>query len=607
MATRDELTGRTFTTTVTSATMPGSTGASGLTAEPHVSLLLYHRDGCQMAALVEGQSLVVGRARPADLPVRDRSLSRQHARFELIRGVVWVEDLESTNGTLLRGKKIRRSRLKEGDEVRLGAVTAVVHVLSPAQEALAGLDSHDRLQGRLEEELVRAQTFSRSLAVLMVRAEDPEEGHLSRWSRRVRGLLRPVDAMALHDPSSVLILLAESGREQALALAEAIHAKRARGEPQLVCGVAGYPEHASSVEGLLEAVRLAARRASKRTRVVVAEGGAAPAWEADGEGAVVRSPAMLELHATVRRVAESAAPVLILGETGSGKEVLARALHEASRRRGRLCCLNCGAIPEQLRESALFGHERGAFTGAARQANGIFEEAEGGTVLLDEIGELSPSAQATLLRVIETKRISRVGSTKELAVDVRVVAATHRDLEVMCADGRFRWDLFYRLNALSLKIPPLRERREEILPLAQRFLALANRTNGTQVRRIDEGAERLLADYSWPGNVRELRNVIERAALLAQEQTITVDDLSERVRRAAAPVAPAAAGPALPEGEAGSIKDKLRRYEAGLLLEALKAHDWNQTRTAEALGMPLRTLVHKMRTLGLKKTFSPEG
>ncbi len=279
--------------------------------------------------------------------------------------------------------------------------------------------------------------------------------------------------------------------------------------------------------------------------------------------------------------------------------------HETSTRRTHpLRCINCGAIPESLVESALFGHERGAFTGADQRAKGIFEEADGGSVLLDEVGELSASAQAALLRVIETRRVSRVGSSNEFPVDVRVMAATNRDLEQMCNAGQFRWDLFYRLNTLVLQIPPLRERTEEIMPLAEHFMREACQQNRCSVRRISPEAQKLLQAYHWPGNVRELRNVIERAVVIAQEETITADDLSERVRRS--PVAPPAgdAVAAVAEGEeVGDIKERLRRYESELLLEALRQNDWNQTRTAAALKMPLRTLVHKMRVLGLRKRY----
>jgi DNA-binding NtrC family response regulator len=234
-------------------------------------------------------------------------------------------------------------------------------------------------------------------------------------------------------------------------------------------------------------------------------------------------------------------------------------------------------------------------------------------VFLDEVGELPPAAQAALLRVLETRRVVRVGSSREIDVDVRVLAATHRDLEAMCVSGGFRLDLLYRLNAMTLTIPPLRARPEEIEPLALRFLQQANKANGLAIRGIDAGALALLQSYSWPGNARELRNAIERAAIIAEGEFILDRDLPERVRgaRAAEPgerKAASKAEEAAPGsgGSTDSFKERLQRYEVELIVEALRDADWNQTAAAEALGMPLRTLVHKIKALGIKKLgFAP--
>jgi DNA-binding NtrC family response regulator len=334
-----------------------------------------------------------------------------------------------------------------------------------------------------------------------------------------------------------------------------------------------------------------------------------------GDEIVVASPAMSHVFSTVTRIARSPIPVLLLGETGTGKEIVARALHERGPRRARpMVCVNCGAIPAQLVESTLFGHERGAFTGAGQQQRGIFEAADGGTVFLDEIGELPPAAQAALLRVLETRRVVRVGSSREIDVDVRVVAATHRDLEAMCSSGGFRLDLLYRLNAMTLTLPPLRARPEEIAPLALRFLQQANKANGLVLRGIEDPALALLQSYPWPGNARELRNAIERAAVVAEGEWIAERDLPERVSgpRAAEPAAEreeASAGEAPAMGSSGGADDlraRLLRYEAELIVQALRAAGWNQTAAAQALGMPLRTLVHKIKTLGIKKLgFAP--
>jgi len=304
--------------------------------------------------------------------------------------------------------------------------------------------------------------------------------------------------------------------------------------------------------------------------------------------------------ATVKRLAQSQVAVLIHGETGTGKEVIARAIHDGgSRRKQPLRCINCAAIPGMLIESVLFGHEQGAFTGADKSARGVFEQADGGSVLLDEIGELAAPAQAALLRVLETKHVTRVGGEKEIEVDVRVIAATHRDLEGMVEAGRFRQDLWYRLNTVTLRIPPLRERVDEIRPLAERFLKEARRQAGSDVRTIDPRALAALEGYGWPGNVRELRNVIERAVVLAEGSTITPADLTDRVRGAAR----GQAGEAEPADEPGDYKEHVRRYEAELILRALHKHNGNQTEAARSLNLPLRTLVHKIQTYGIKKKF----
>jgi len=314
--------------------------------------------------------------------------------------------------------------------------------------------------------------------------------------------------------------------------------------------------------------------------------------------AFVESGAMREILGQLERVANSTIPVLLQGETGTGKEVLARALHDRGRRRrGRMVCLNCAAIPAHLVETTLFGNERGAFTGADSSRRGAFEDAHEGTLLLDEIGELSASAQAALLRVIETNKVMRVGSTREIPVDVRIVAATHRDLESMVQQNLFRADLLYRLNGISLLIPPLRARREEIRPLARHFFRRANTAHGRDLRRIDERALRLLESYAWPGNVRELRNAIERAVVIAHGEEVRAEDLPDRVQTTL--VAAVTAEPAPGALNAKDIKARMLGLEGRMIEEALRACGGNQTEAAKRLEMPLRTLVRKVKALGL--------
>jgi DNA-binding NtrC family response regulator len=332
----------------------------------------------------------------------------------------------------------------------------------------------------------------------------------------------------------------------------------------------------------------------------------------DTAGIVVKNAAMKEVMATVKRLAQSTIGVLIHGETGSGKEVIAQAIHEGgSRKKAPIRAINCAAIPQTLLESVLFGHEQGAFTGADKAAPGIFEQASGGSVFLDEIGELAPSAQAALLRVLETKKLMRVGGHKEIEVDVRVIAATHRDLEAMVEAGRFRQDLLYRLNTMTLRIPPLRERTDEIKFLAEKFLKEASTKAGASVKSIDAKALEALEAYSWPGNVRELRNVIERAVVLAEGKAIQLTDLTERVRGGVASrqsqveveVEGDAGGDAGADAGSSDYRERVRKFETELIIRALHKANGNQTEAAKSLNLPLRTLVHKIQTYGIKKKF----
>jgi len=309
--------------------------------------------------------------------------------------------------------------------------------------------------------------------------------------------------------------------------------------------------------------------------------------------ALVISPCMRQLYELVARAAGAPLPVLILGETGVGKELIARAMHERSpRHEAPFKALNCATLPAHLIESVLFGHERGAFTGAERQALGVFEQAQGGTVFLDEVGELSPHAQAALLRVLELGRVVRVGGAREIDVDVRVVAATHRDLHAMVRAGTFREDLLFRLDALSLRVPPLRQRTEEILPLAALFLERARARWSPTARRFSKRAEELLLGYAWPGNVRQLKNVVERAAVVCAAEVIDVADLPQALQTDEVESEPRTAC-------FRSLPERVRELEVALIREALARAHGNQAQAARLLGVPRRTLAHKAHSYHL--------
>ena len=617
-----------------------------IAAAPEVCLKVYHQDGDDRLVLRSGSAVVLGRGEQADLVMRDRTLSRRHTRISLLDGNVWVEDLDSTNGTFINARRIKKPcLLRAGDELTIGAAT--VSLRQTADDLQRRLESHDDFVTRVEDELARAQFFRRPLAVLFLQSAS-KASSLSRWVPLLEPLLRSrIDRMALYSPQILELMLPESDADATRDFVSAL--QRASGRrAQLRCGACIYPQHASSLDGMIAGALTAVQRTSDQQPFELSSRDGDSGLYASTREEIQRSTQiaygdkMRSVFETVDILAQSLIPVLIQGETGSGKEVVARTIVERGPRRDRpLQTVNCAAIPEHLVETVLFGHERGAFTGAERRSIGLFEAAGGGTLLLDEIGELAPSVQAALLRVLESKRITRVGSTREIEVDVRVLAATHRNLETMCQEGGFRWDLYYRLNTMTLKVPPLRERREEISPFAQRFAQEAARVNGLPTPKFDRQVLACLQRYDWPGNVRELRNVVDRAVVLARGSTITADDLSDRLRnlcpsavsqqtvRFVAPVewlnqaslAKASVGQAAsrktlesPQAEAtaakaktpagkdddDSFRQRVRRYESHLILTAVATAGGNQTAAARALQIPPRTLNNRISSLGLR-------
>jgi DNA-binding NtrC family response regulator len=307
------------------------------------------------------------------------------------------------------------------------------------------------------------------------------------------------------------------------------------------------------------------------------------------------SPRMVELRNLIKTVAASPATVLVLGESGSGKELVAGAVHALSQRRDAAYIrINCAAIPEQLLESELFGHERGAFTGALKQKLGRVEEADAGTIFLDEIGDMSRPLQAKLLRFLEDGSFTRVGGNDELRVDVRLIAATNRDIIEAIRQNQFREDLFHRLNVVQLRPPPLRERGRDVLLLADHFLRQFNAAMNKQVRRISASAQQKLLSHHWPGNVRELRNVIERAVILETSQEVQPANLPEfhletRLRKSELPV--------VPSGQ--SIDEVMSNFEREFILNTLEQNRYNLSRTAEQLKISRHALRYRMQRLNI--------
>jgi two-component system response regulator HydG len=314
----------------------------------------------------------------------------------------------------------------------------------------------------------------------------------------------------------------------------------------------------------------------------------------DASQIVGRSQKMRRVLETVAMVAPTEASVLILGESGTGKELIANALHQGSTRSDkRFIKINCAALPETLLESELFGHERGAFTGAVGRRPGRFELADGGTIFLDEIGEMTPSTQSKLLRVLQEREFEPLGSTKTVKVDIRILSATNKDLKEEVKRGTFREDLFYRLNVVPIQLPPLRERKEDIPLLTEHFLKIYNEKNGRHLKGFHPRALDAMMRYSWPGNIRELENVVERAVILTRDEYVSVPELPESIARAVETPTPSMNSEGIRPGTT------IREVEKELILITLEHNDGNRTRSAAELGITRRTLQNKLKEYGL--------
>tara|TARA_B100001750_G_scaffold186984_1_gene156318 strand:- start:463 stop:2064 length:1602 start_codon:yes stop_codon:yes gene_type:complete len=527
-------------------------------------------------ALRDGEVTVIGRAAPSDVILDERGLSRQHARVRWESGALRVEDLGSTNGTFIDEVRTRQGVVGPDDALRFSDVTATVALASSYDGAPAAPRSFQRF---VDHEVERARALRRPVTLVALRAAEFTDDALAL----VASQLRPVDRIRSMGSRVALVAFPELSADSLPAWLGA-----AVDDHGWEAGVASFPGDAEDGDQLVTVALHALR-----------SGGARPARrEPQADGVVLVSPAMRELHEMIRRVARTTMPALILGETGVGKELTARALHDASPRAAQTFkALNCATITPTLTESVLFGHERGAFSGANQRAKGLFEQADGGTIFLDEVGELSARAQSALLRVLETKTLCRVGGSADIRVDVRVVAATHRDLESMVDEGTFREDLLYRLDALTLQVPPLRDRTEDILPLAHLFLRRSAEQWATSANDFAPAVLDALMVHDWPGNVRELKNVVERASALATSARVTLNELPARVRAPSPAERRSPAGPT-PESSA-SLTERVEAFERTLIASALETSDGNQSEAARLLRVPRRTLAHKVKRYGL--------
>ncbi len=556
----------------------GDTLAQPRRAPPGLQLLIMEPGGSHRVDLPGAGLVEVGRGDGVDIRIDDPSISREHAALHIGK-TLQIEDLDSVNGTFLHGERLVPRRpvdVLPGEFFEVGVVVCVVRGRA-THERLRQLRSHDYFEARLQDEVARARHRDGHPAVVRLRLDQDDDDTIAELLASVR----PGDVVARYAPCEYELLVAGDDLDAGSEVAAEVAARLARVRRPATLGLAVFPVDGGSAEELFDAACQAA----------------APHSEAQPEPAlVVEAPAMRRLHDLVSRVARAGVNVLLLGETGVGKEVFAGRIHAESPRASQpLVKLNCAAFPAALLESELFGHEKAAFTGADRRKIGLLEAAHGGMVFLDEIGELEAGAQVKLLRVIEEGRLRRVGGVDEVSVDVVFVSATNRDLEAEVAAGRFRADLYYRLNGFSLTIPPLRERTEEIAALARRFAAAAAHRTGGPAPKITDEALGLLGGYSWPGNIRELRNMMERGVLLSSAGVIGVEQLpvgnlrvatSGGIERALARAA-----------EAGGMPSDLtddERADRRAIVEALATTAGNQTRAAELLGISRRWLSTKM-------------
>jgi DNA-binding NtrC family response regulator len=559
-------------------------------------LLVMSPDSFNTYPLPKVGDVTIGRSGRAKIVIEDPKASREHARLyvDVEQGRYHVEDIGSANGTLVRDTLIPKSEkvpVAPGEAIAIGSTVLMVQQ-NRTTLSHQRLWSHAYFETRLEAECVRGNTAGGRFALIRVRLARP-----LTWTRLAPILGPEIPApnvFAAYGPSDYELLLLDRNEEQTAALVDRLAGALNSADTQCYTGIANYPRDGRTVDELLSCANTRLRRGG------TGEAGTSSPAKAAGEPTWTFGPAMARVHELALRVAGANINVLILGETGVGKEVLATMLHQRSPRASKpFVALNCGSLPETIIESELFGNERGAFTGATGKM-GLVESGDGGTVFLDEIGELPLQVQAKLLRLIETRAITRVGGLKPKLVDVRFVAATNRDLEREVLKGTFRSDLFFRLNGISLSIPPLRERKSEIAPLALGFLGGFCKEAGRRIPKLGEEVIDLLREYSWPGNIRELKNVIERSLVLSDGDEILPEHLP--IDKMVPEAGDARAGaPLVQRPAAPSSLSPEELTERQRMIDALEAHVGNQTRAAASLEMPRRTFVAKLDRYGIPR------
>jgi transcriptional regulator with GAF, ATPase, and Fis domain len=603
---------------------------------------------------LEGDQLSVGRDGANHLCLRDRAVSRRHFAISKTDAAFQLVDLESHNGTFVNGIPVRRKLLTHGDTIRVGRCELVFLIGDEAEDATQMLQFRDQdpvdllstTNVRAYQSVSRAGTdvgrMARDLnalfkitnilnsireldelqqrllqllgevipadagAIVILRHADEEPSSSYVWHRNDSGkpqlqIRRELVRRALWERAPVLSKpVPESGETETVLCVPLASAERTIGVLYMTMSekAEGFQDDhvhfLSSVAGIAAVTlenAIATQALRDQNRRLQAE--------LDLEGVLIgESKLMRQVETFIARVAKSDSTVLIRGESGTGKELVARAIHRNSPRADKpWVAINCAAIPEALLESELFGHEKGAFTGAIGLKKGRLEVAEGGTIFLDEIGEMSPLLQVKLLRALQEREFERVGGTRTLKLDARVIAATNRNLEEAIKSGDFRQDLYYRLNVVSVVVPPLRERPDDIALLAMYFSAKYAEKCKRSLKGISSAARALLMGYAWPGNVRELENAIEHAMVLGIGDEIVPEDLPEALLEVS-----------LSEEEGGrTYHDKINQLKKKMILDAVKQHKGNYTEAARTLGVHPNYLHRLIRNLEIKSELRGDG
>jgi two-component system, NtrC family, response regulator AtoC len=549
-------------------------------------------------------AVVVGRGAEADLVIDHASISRRHAKLLIAEGEVSITDLGSHNGTRVNGDRAEGTRiLSSGDVIGVGEAELILRGAARPR-AREVLDAA-RMRRRIQEEIEHASDRGRALSVLVL-AFGEVRGDLDALAETAAAAIQGSGIVGWGRTVELVILLPELTGQGAEDAGDEILDALAKVAPKLRGGLASFPADGPDADTLLAGARAAVE--------IAGPGSVSPASEAvvrytfGDDTVVLADRAMIRSFELIRRIAsrDLAIPVLILGETGSGKEMAAAAVHYWSpRAKKRYVTQNCALLGELL-ESELFGHEKGAFTDAKQAKPGLFEEANGGTVFLDEVGDLPLAAQAKLLRVLDGKPVKRVGGHVERLLDIRIVAATNIDLEAEIKRGRFREDLYFRLKALTVELLPLRERPRDLPILARHFADKARAAARLPPAAISDAAMDRILRYGWRGNLRELRDAMQVAAAHAEGDVIESRDLPSYVRAAeegepAPPGDPARRSPFKP------LAQEIQELELLRIKQALEASQGVRFRAAELLGMPLRTFVFKLRQYGLSRARTPRS